>query len=312
MSCCATRGGQLTRARRRWPPSWPARLGVPVDVAGQVPGGLAAQAYRAARRESFHARWGRPRPSLVGLAAGSVVTVRVGADLPGSLLAAVQRDGVGERTAEGFGQVRFGAAEVTVADPRLAPLDGVDSPEEPPDNPGSAAGAARGSVPDSAPGTSQAGLPPVPDALERAAVTAEVARQVAVLVTGGIDAIVPGASRVSSRAQWGSLRQQVNRLGTPGGREAVARWFAHSRDVRQRRAQWGEPALDKLERLLTSDTEIWTALGLGGAELDRFVLAPDRADAVRAALRLDAVITLVTEISREATLMLQAAEGAPQ
>lgn len=288
------------------------RLGVPVDVAGQVPRGLAAQAYRAARRDSFHARWGRPRPSLVGLAAGSVVTVRVGADLPGSLLAAVQRDGVGERTAEGFGQVRFGTAEVTVAAPRLAPLDGVDSPGEPPDSPGSAAGAALGLVPDPAGGTSQAGLPPVPDALERAAVTAEVARQVAVLVTGGIDAIVPGASRVSSRAQWGSLRQQVNRLGTPGGREAVARWCAHSREVRQRRAQWGEPALDKLERLLTSDTEIWTALGLGGAELDRFVLAPDRADAVRAALRLDAVITLVTEISREATLALQAAEGAPQ
>jgi hypothetical protein len=104
----------------------------------------------------------------------------------------------------------------------------------------------------------------------------------------------------------------VTRLGTPGGREAVARWFQHSREVRQRRAIWGEPGLDKLERLLTSDAEVWTTIGLGGAELDRFVLAPGRADAVRAELRLDAVITLVTEIAREATLALQAGGEVPQ
>ena len=266
------------------------RFGVPVEVDSQGPGDLAAQAYRAARRESFHARWGRPRPSLVGLAGGSVMTVRVGADVPGAVLTAGQRDGVGERTAEGFGQVRFGAPEVTVAVPQLTPFPGVVLPEEPPSGP----------------------LPPAPDALERAAVMAEVGRRVAAAVTGGIDTVVPGASAITSRAQWGSLRQQVARLGKPGGAEAVARWFAHSRDVRQRRALWGEAALNTLERLLTSDTEVWTALGLDGAALDPFVLAPDRADAIRAALRQDAVITLVTEISREATLALQAAGGAPR
>jgi CRISPR-associated protein Csx10 len=210
--------------------------------------------------------------------------------VPGTVLAAVQRDGVGERTAEGFGQVRFGAPEVTVTVPQLTPFPGVVVPEELPSGP----------------------LPLAPDALERAAVMAEVGRRVAVAVTGGIDALVPGASAVSSRAQWGSLRQQVARLGTAGGREAVVRWFAHSRDVRQRRALWGEAALDTLERLLTSDTQVWTTLGLDGAALDSFVLAPDRADVIRAALRQDAVATLLIEISREATLALQAAEGAPR
>ena len=111
------------------------RLGVPVELPSQVPGALSSQAHRAARRESFHARWGRPRPSLVGLAAGSVVTVRVGADVPGSALAAVQRDGVGERTAEGFGQVRFDAAEIAVAAPRLTPFPGVVPPVEKPSGP---------------------------------------------------------------------------------------------------------------------------------------------------------------------------------
>jgi CRISPR-associated protein Csx10 len=265
------------------------RLGVPVALAGTPPDGLVTQAYRAARRESFHARWGRPRPSLAGLAAGSVVTVRVGADVPGALLAAVQRDGVGERTAEGFGQVRFDAPEVAAAAPGLTPL---------------AATAPAATAP-AATAPAEGTLPPVPDAMERAAVTAEIARQVAAKVSDGIDAIVPDASKVSSRAQWGSLRQQAIRLRTPGGRDAVATWFAHSREVRQRRAIWGLAALEALERLMTSDTGIWTVLGLDGAGLDPFVLAPERAGPARDALRLDAVIALITEISREATLASQ-------
>ncbi len=97
------------------------RLGVPVEVVAAEPGGPVVQAYRSARRESFHTRWGRPRPSLVGLAAGSVITLRLGAAVPGDALAAAQRDGIGERTAEGFGQLRFNAAEVTVDEPQLAP-----------------------------------------------------------------------------------------------------------------------------------------------------------------------------------------------
>ena len=101
------------------------RLGIPVTVAPQQPDSPAVQAaYRAARRESFHARWGRPRPSLTGLAAGSVVTVELTADLPGARLAAVQRDGIGERTAEGFGQVRFDPPELAVAVPQFVPPPG--------------------------------------------------------------------------------------------------------------------------------------------------------------------------------------------
>ena len=116
-----------------------------------------------------------------------------------------------------------------------------------------------------------------------------------------------GAARVTSRAQWGSLRQQLPRLNTPGGREAVARWFDQTRNVRQRRTTWGEPTLDALQHLVTDASAVWVALDLDGAGLDGFVLAPDRADAVRASLWVHAVTVLVTEISRDATRQLQAA-----
>jgi hypothetical protein len=157
----------------------------------------------------------------------------------------------------------------------------------------------------SAPDSGQ--LPPAPDILERAAVEAEVRRRVARLVADGIDQTVPGASGVTSRAQWGSLRDQLPRLITPSGLQAVARWFDNSQAVRSRRTIWGKATLDALKSLLTSEQEVWTRLGLDGDGLAPFLYAPGRADAVRAALRVRAVSILVTQISKDATLDLQIA-----
>jgi hypothetical protein len=141
-------------------------------------------------------------------------------------------------------------------------------------------------------------------------VEAEIERQVAAIVLGSADQVVPGAGTITSRSQWGSLREQLPRLRTAGGREAVGRWLEQTRSVRQRRAVWGEPALDALEHLVTDDTAVWAALGLDGDALDEFVLAPGRADAVRAALWHHAVSVLITGISRDATRQLQAPGGA--
>jgi CRISPR-associated protein Csx10 len=266
------------------------RLGVPVDVMPQQPGGPMTRAHRAARRDSFHSRWGRPRPTLVGLAAGSVTTVRIGGLVAADALALLQREGIGERTAEGFGQIRFGAAEVMAPEPVLVPAPAVASRPDVNMNRGE--------------------LPPAPAVIERAAVQAEIGRRVAAAVTAGADRIVPGARSVSSRAQWGSLRQQLPRLRSPGGREAVARWFDQTLKVRQRRAVWGEPALTALRRLVTEEVAVWEVLSLDETALEPFVLAPDRSGAVRAALWDHAVSVLITEISRDATRVLQAESAA--
>jgi CRISPR-associated protein Csx10 len=221
-----------------------------------------------------------------------VVTLTTGGAVPAGILAAVQRDGIGERTAEGFGQVRFDAAEVTAAGPRLQP-----------------AGARRGMR---AAGGDDGGLPPAPDVLEEAAVRAEIARQVPVLLAQGPDRVIPGAAGVRSRAQWGSLRQQLPRLRSAGGREAVARWLEKTGLVRQRREAWGEPALRALERLLSEEMAVWADLGLSGEALDGLVLAADRAGAVRTALWADAVTALLTDTAREATRRLQQAQEAEE
>ncbi len=116
---------------------------------------------------------------------------------------------------------------------------------------------------------------------------------------------MPGAASVTSRAQWGSLRDQLGRLRSAGGREAVERWLTQTRQVRQRRAVWGEPALDALKDLLTSEPKIWSVLGLDGANLDPYLLAPDRASTVRTALWPQAVSALIAELTRGATRQLQ-------
>ena len=266
------------------------RLGAGFEVAGQRPGKPAAQAYRAARRESFHTRWNRPRPSLTSLAAGSVLTLAAAAGIQATALAEIERDGVGERTAEGFGQVRFGAPELDAPSPILIPPRTAERAATTPERP-------------------DAGndLPAVPHILEQAAVKAEVARRVASLLTSarGIDGVIPGASQVDSRAQWGVLREQLPGLGSPAGRESAERWLAQTRAVRTRRRTWSEPALDALTRLLTDPAAVWASLGLDGAVMDEFALAPQRGSAIREALWPHAVSVLLTEIARTATRRLQ-------
>ncbi len=276
-------------------------LGTGVQAVPQETGSPAASAFRAARRESFHSRWGRPRPSLAGLAAGSVIRLRVAGDVPPGALTRIEQDGIGERVTEGFGRVRFGAPELTAPDPVLITgnRDVAGRPE-------------RGSHGTPRPGDADGpGLPPAPHILEDAAVRAEIARAVARLVAepDAIDRVIPGASGVSSRAQWGSLREQLARLGTAPGRESVARWLAQTREVRQRRLAWGLPALDTLERLLTTPDAVWAELGLHGDALDDCLLGPGRAEAVRAALWADADAALLTGIVRVCSRRLQAARG---
>jgi len=89
---------------------------------------------RVERREGWNLSWGLPRPSLVGLAAGTCAAFRVVGDLPRPEdFTRVEGEGIGERTAEGFGELRFGPFAPAVASdpsgqgtarPRVSEQDG--------------------------------------------------------------------------------------------------------------------------------------------------------------------------------------------
>jgi CRISPR-associated protein Csx10 len=79
-----------------------------LTVGERKDGGLLGADLRVRRHDGWQAQWGLPRPSLVGLRAGSCVRIVVtGGPVDRSRLAEIETEGLGERRAEGFGQVRF-------------------------------------------------------------------------------------------------------------------------------------------------------------------------------------------------------------
>src|SRR5262249_54480430 len=69
---------------------------------------------RQHRTDSWHVGWGLPRPSLVGLSAGTCVVFKIEGSLDDVKRAALQEklqevaaEGLGERCAEGYGRLRF-------------------------------------------------------------------------------------------------------------------------------------------------------------------------------------------------------------
>jgi CRISPR-associated protein Csx10 len=62
---------------------------------------------RTRRTEGWHVTWGLSRPSYVGLMAGSCVRFDVEGTLTDTALQDLEKKGLGERRAEGFGEVRF-------------------------------------------------------------------------------------------------------------------------------------------------------------------------------------------------------------
>lgn len=60
---------------------------------------------RSSRLDSWQVRWGLPRPSLIGLTAGSCIVFSAKGDLDTAKLADLEIKGIGERRAEGYGQL---------------------------------------------------------------------------------------------------------------------------------------------------------------------------------------------------------------
>lgn len=90
------------------------------------------------RRDSWSGSLSLPRTTLVGLAAGSVITLRTSAAIPGATLQLVLDQGLGERRMEGFGRcavlppARVRNVAPWTSDPTPPPaFDGTPAGEEP-------------------------------------------------------------------------------------------------------------------------------------------------------------------------------------
>ncbi len=238
----------------RDPPSPAAPGGPDGDAAPEVAVPRPPAALRVRREESWHVGWGLPRPSLVGLAPGSCAVFVVDGPIDPVRWREVQACGLGERHAEGYGQLVLedplvseplstwvgteptaetgGAGEAPAPHPPLTPQD-----------PGY--GYAR-----------QVELAAWRQMIRRAAVSwADSARFRADAL--GLDA----AARRPTRAQAGALREAV--AGLRGfGDERVQRWLEHVEGTAGGRRAWPPDVVEAWRRLLQARDHVWRLLGL--------------------------------------------------
>jgi CRISPR-associated protein Csx10 len=233
---------------------------------------------RDRRTESWNVRWGLPRPSLFGLAAGSCFEFRLDGPAPddlGARLAAVEAGGIGRRRAEGYGQLR-------IHDPLLAdPLSQAKADvKAPPPNPAPTAGPV---LRTRDPGHAWARL------LEKEAWRREIAALALARAADaawrkrvlGIGYDSQGSSPPAS--QLGALRSAAGSL------QDLAAWLAALGGVRNRCDKWPQGSLQNLGDLAAKVFDLLDP----DQRLKAIVLTDDGERALTSELRAEAVHTLI-------------------
>jgi CRISPR-associated protein Csx10 len=208
---------------------------------------------RQHRIDSWQVRWGLPRPSLVGLAAGTCVVFTVEGTLDPSKLAQIQASGIGERRAEGFGQICFNDPILTAATSTL------EAATEQKNKQTQESGQL---ISESDCAFSYARI--VEKAAWREAIRQEVLQVAASPSTRksvlGIEPKKPTMSQLGAlRSVLGRLQQPEEDPEHPG---AVTRWLNHLERTPNRRDKWCHESLQKIRTLVSSKSQIWLTLNI--------------------------------------------------
>ncbi|HMX28729.1 MAG TPA: RAMP superfamily CRISPR-associated protein [Blastocatellia bacterium] len=228
---------------------------------------------RQNRTESWQVNWGCPRPTLAGLGAGSCVVFEITKgeldDKTKSALAHIEAEGLGERRAEGYGQVCFN-------DPLLtAKLEGLL---------GSVSG--NGS---SAPNQSVFLLPTSDTfnyarSIEREAVRCEIARQALAVAdklenrTNALGIKINAKEKEKSQpplSQLGALRSVINRMqtGSDSDKKKSNDWLEQLQNTDNRAEKWPDwknketGSLQKIHDLVNNAECVWSLLPIEWSDL---------------------------------------------
>ncbi|PKV98903.1 RAMP superfamily CRISPR-associated protein [Nocardia fluminea] len=218
-------------------------LGARIAVAD--PTGRETVALGVVRREGWQRGWGLPRPSLVGIAAGSALLCSAETAIDRARIAVVQAAGIGQRTAEGSGRILIDAPALATAQPRI------EHAESPP----------VGDLTD---------IEPEPDPTLLRAAWRTVITAAALTVAAKRCRAFLAADL--TRAQLGDLHTVLDGLPADPDRSGSATWLASVRRG-ESAAVWGEQSLTRLEGLLTARPDdpghpVWELL-FGDAPADR-------------------------------------------
>lgn len=265
-----------------------ARAGAPGVRLTPVPGSELS----AHRTESWHRGWGLPRATLYGLAAGSCLVFEVdGGPIPGAVLDELRAAGVGERRAEGFGQIEIDHDLLlrSVAEWGSGPAQAAAVADASPVKSAESAGraepaAARPEEPEplgpDEPGHAEARI------FERAAWRSELRRRCE-LVAADPDRRVELLPADVTPSRLNGLREVVLEPTVEAARHRLA-WLTEPREGRD---PWPKENVTVIRGLIEDPDQVWALLGMPEEEL---TVTRDGAAVLRAELHDEAVRMLVT------------------
>jgi CRISPR-associated protein Csx10 len=252
--------------------------------------GLVRAEVRVRRHDGWQVQWGLPRPSLVGFQAGSCLWLKLERPVSAEELAALEAASIGERRAEGFGQIRFN-------DPLLEqPMQGRQSTR-------SDGSAPLRPLPPIAAGDADHS---VAACIERAAWRAAIAERALAI---GLDPkqreeALGFTSEMPEPSQLGALRSKIARIQTPeAGDGPLTQWL--SRVKEHRRDKWPNASIGRLRALIADQNAVWHAL-----RLNVDALTADAKPRLEKELWSEAIVALIGAAVRGQVLDLRAEEAA--
>ena len=250
---------------------------------------------RSRRTESWQVRWGLPRPSMLGWQAGSCMVYKIQGDSKptSEKLAEIEAKGIGDRRAEGYGQVCFNDPLLTAKLSTLMRAKASSQPEV-----------------TKIPAIKSGAFFHYARVIEQAAwreaiqnqalaIAADANRREAIL---GIK-IVGDASQ-PSMSQLGGLRSMVSRLTERETTNPVSNWVTAIQKVDNRREKWPSDSrnkvdsLDKVRSLVTDFSQVWTDLGCDQEWANQLTMTARGSEELRTELWAEAVRTLIDAIIR--------------
>ncbi|MBF0583233.1 MAG: hypothetical protein HQL80_03240 [Magnetococcales bacterium] len=211
-----------------------------VEVSGTT-NYLLSSLLRTRRRESWHQQWGLPRPSFICFAAGSCIDfVVTRGKLTQELMRRLEEEGLGERRAEGFGEVACNHWLV------MEPLSGMTASDHcPPGN-----NSPEGDLNDFEPEFARL--------LQKVAWRDSLARASTALAHR--DTLEKWQENLPGNSQLGVLRGVLSSLRSWEDRGRLETWLGHLQEVPKRKKKWSESTLNMLSNALRDPEQIWTIL----------------------------------------------------
>ncbi len=266
------------------------KLQIGLKVREAIQQRLRSNLSRQRRTDSWQVGWGLPRPSLVGLAAGSCIYFDVTeGSTEGNVLSAlkkIEEEGLGERRAEGYGQLCFN-------DPLLrSPLDGIS--DERPGNEDAEKSESRAT---SELLSEQSDSFDYARIIEREAVRREIQRQVVALAAQeserkealGIEIRREAQSFISKprMSQLGGLRSVISRIQKQGEEDQVIQWIEL---LEAKDKGWPDGSLASIRELVAEPSRVWELLNIN---FDQLVITASGPDRLKAELWAETVRALV-------------------